>query len=98
VEGGHWFCRSLLLLHLVSQGSRPGWTFLQQLFGTPISTFFAVDLLISSVVFVRYLGHEAVRYSIGRQWLYLVALLTVGLSLASPLLLHVRESRPEART
>jgi hypothetical protein len=65
--------------------------FLQQLFGTQISTFFAVDLLLSSVVFVIYLRHEARRYSVDHGWLYLIALLTVGLSFALPLFLYVRE-------
>ena len=67
--------------------------FFQQLFATPISSFFAVDLLISCVVFVSYLRQEAARYSIGRRWPYLVVLLTVGLSCALPLFLFVRESR-----
>ena len=71
--------------------------FVRQLFGTPISTFFAVDLLISCVVFVRYLSQEAVRYSMKRQWIYLIALLTVGLSFALPLFLYVRESHLETR-
>jgi Terpene cyclase DEP1 len=70
-----------------------GKAFLQELFGTPISTFFAVDLLLSSVVFVRYLRQEASRYRINRWWLYLIALLTVGLSFALPLFLYVRETR-----
>lgn len=68
-----------------------GKAFLQQLFGTQISTFFAVDLLLSSLVFVIYLRHEARRYSIKHSWLYLIALLTVGLSFALPLFLYVRE-------
>lgn len=67
--------------------------FFQQLFATPISSFFAADLLISSVVFVFYLRREAARYNIGKRWLYLVVLLTVGLSCALPLFLYVRESR-----
>ncbi len=67
--------------------------FLQQLFATPISSFFAVDLLISCVVFVFYLRREAARYNIGKRWLYIAALLTVGLSCALPLFLYVRESR-----
>lgn len=66
--------------------------FVQQLLGTKISTFFAIDLLISSVVFVGYLRQEATRYSIGRSWLFLVPLLSVGLSFALPLFLYVRES------
>lgn len=71
--------------------------FVRQLFGTSISTFFAADLILSSLVFVRFLRQEAARYSIARWWLYLVALLTVGLSFALPLFLYVRESRLEAR-
>ena len=67
--------------------------FSKQLFGAPISSMFAVDLLISSVVFVFYLRREAARYNIGRRWLYIVVLLTVGLSCALPLFLYVRESR-----
>lgn len=70
--------------------------FVQQLFGTRISTFFAVDLLISSVVFMRYLHQEAGRNHIKHWWLYLIALLTVGLSFALPLFLYARESRLEA--
>lgn len=67
--------------------------FLQQLFATPISSMFAVDLFISSVVFLVYLRREAARYNIGKRWLYTVVLLTVGLSCALPLFLYVRESR-----
>lgn len=36
-----------------------GSAFLRQLFGTPIATFFAVDLLISCVVFVLFLRQES---------------------------------------
>jgi Ca2+/H+ antiporter len=68
-----------------------GRAFLQQLFGTRISSFFAVDLLLSSVVFVIYLRHETRRYSIKHWGLYLVALCAVGLSFALPLFLYVRE-------
>ena len=71
--------------------------FLQQLFGTHISTFFAVDLLLSCVVFVRYVGQEAGRYSMKRQWIYFIALLTVGLSFALPLFLYARESHLDTR-
>ena len=63
----------------------------QQLFATPISSFFAADLLISCVVFVVYLRQEAARYNMPRRWLYLAVLLTVGLSCALPLFLYARE-------
>ena len=68
-----------------------GRLFLKQLFGTPISTFFAVDLLLSCVVFARYLRQEAKRHSIKNAWLCMVALSTVGLSCALPLFLYLRE-------
>ena len=65
--------------------------FFKQLFGTPISTFFAVDLLLSCVVFVRYLNQEAQRYTMQKTWICIVALLGVGLSCALPLFLYLRE-------
>jgi len=87
----HYFFVSFLTAHGLD-----GKEFVRELFATRISTFFAVDLLLSCLVFVRYLRREAARYSIGRWWLYLLALLTVGLSFALPLFLYVRESRLEA--
>jgi len=90
--GPYYFFISFLMAHGLD-----GKAFVQQLFGTQISTFFAVDLLLSSVVFVRYLREEATHHAVGYWWLYLVALLTVGLSFALPLFLYVRESRFEAR-
>jgi hypothetical protein len=90
--GPYYFLISFLTAHGVD-----GKAFVQQLFGTKISTFFAVDLMVSSVVFLRYLGQEATRYSIEYRWVYVVALLTVGLSFALPLFLYVRESHLEAK-
>ena len=89
----YYFFISFLMAHGLD-----GKTFLQQLFGTRISTFFAVDLLLSSVVFVRFLRQEARRYAIARWWLYLLALLTVGLSFALPLFLYARASQLELNT
>lgn len=81
-----------LITFLLAQGL-DGRAFMQQLLGTRISTFFAVDLLLSSVVFVIFLRHEARRYSIKHWGLYLIALCAVGLSFALPLFLSVREDR-----
>jgi hypothetical protein len=89
----YWFFISFLTGH-GSDGSE----FIHQLFGTPISTFFALDLLLSAVVFVRYLRQEAARCSIRHSWIFVVALLTVGLSFALPLFLYVRESALEAKS
>ena len=89
----YYFFISFLTAHGLN-----GKAFVQQLFGTQISTFFAVDLLLSSLVFIRYLRQETTRYAIGGSWLFVIALLTVGLSFALPLFLYVRESHREART
>ena len=88
----YYFLISFLMMHGLDAR-----LFIQQLFGSPISTFFAVDLLISAVVFVFYVGHEAARYSMKHQWIYLIALCTVGLSFALPLFLYARESHLETR-
>jgi len=69
---------------------------LTQLFATPISTFFAVDLLISCVVFMRFLRQESERHAMKHQWVYWISLLTVGLSFALPLFLWAREGRLES--
>ena len=65
----------------------------QQLFGTPISTFFAVDLLITAVVFWVFLYQEARRLQMRRWWMYVIATLLVGPSFALPLFLYFRETR-----
>lgn len=71
--------------------------FLVQLFATPISTFFAVDLLLSCVVFIVFLKQEAERNAMKHQWIYWVLLLTVGLSFALPLFLWAREGHLKSR-
>jgi hypothetical protein len=64
-----------------------------QLFATPISTFFVVDLLITALVFWVFLYQEARRRQMKRWWVYLVATLLVGPSFALPLFLYFRETR-----
>ena len=81
---------SFLISFLVTQGL-DGRLFVKQLFGTPISAFFAVDLLLSCIVFVLYFRQEIKRHSIKHAWVCLVALFTIGLSCALPLFLYLRE-------
>ena len=80
LAGPYYFFISFLITHGVD-----GRAFIRQLFGTQISAFFALDLLLSSAVFVLYLRQEATRYSIRYWWLHLLALCVVGLSFALPL-------------
>jgi hypothetical protein len=69
----------------------------EQLFGTPISTFFAVDLIITAVVFWVFLYQEARRLQMQRRWVYIIATLLVGPSFALPLFLYFREPRLATR-
>ena len=66
---------------------------IQQLFATPISTFFAVDLLVTAVVFWIFLYQEARRLQMKHYWVYIIATLLVGPSFALPLFLYFRETR-----
>jgi len=74
-----------------------GKAFVEELFGTSISAFFATDLIISCLVFLIYLRQEAKRLSMRYSWVYVIALLTVGLSFALPLFLYVRENHINSR-
>jgi hypothetical protein len=67
----------------------------QQLFTNNISTFFAVDLVISILVFWIYMFIEANKLQMKNSWLYLLASLLVGLSFALPLFLYFREGHLE---
>jgi hypothetical protein len=60
-----------------------------------ISSFFAVDLIISAIVFWVFLYREAQRYHMGNRWVYVVTTLIIGPSFALPLFLYFRESRIE---
>src|SRR5262245_37035998 len=64
---------------------------LHQLFANDVSTFFAVDLIISVIVFWIYMVAEANKLQMKNWWLYVLASLAVGLSFALPLFLYFRE-------
>lgn len=86
-----------LISFIANYGLAPG-QFVAQLFGTPISAFFAIDLAISSIVFIIFLWTESSRLNMKHRWIYLLALFTVGLSFALPLFLWSRESHLEQLT
>ena len=65
----------------------------QQLFANDISSFFAVDLVISTIVFWIYMFAEANKLKMKNSWLYLLASMLVGLSFALPLFLYFRERK-----
>jgi hypothetical protein len=65
--------------------------FFRELFVNRISAFFGMDVLVSAVVLVVFMKVEGRRPPIGKRWLPIVALLLVGVSLALPLFLYLRE-------
>ena len=65
--------------------------FVTQLFSTPISAFFGVDVIVSSLVLWVFVFMEGRRLGMKHLWLYVAANLTVGVSLALPLFLYFRE-------
>jgi len=69
----------------------------QQLLANNISTFFAVDLIISIIVFWIYMIAEANTLQMKNWWLYILASLIVGLSFALPLFLYFRERQLESK-
>lgn len=64
-----------------------------QLFASDISTFFAVDVIISAVVLLVFVRRESQRCRMRNWWAYALATLVVGPSFALPLFLTFRESR-----
>lgn len=62
----------------------------EQLLVNSVSTFFAVDLLITAIVFWVWSHHEARKLGMKRWWLVVAATLTIGPSFALPAFLFVR--------
>ncbi len=67
-----------------------------QLFASDISTFFAVDLILTAIVFLVFSYSESHRLQMGNWWVYAVVTLAVGPSFALPLFFYFRERKAEA--
>lgn len=65
---------------------------LNYLFANPISAFFAVDLIITALVFLVFSRQEAQRYQMSNWWAYVLATVLIGPSFAFPIFLYFRES------
>lgn len=69
--------------------------FVDQLFSTPVSGFFAMDVIVSSVVLWVFVYVDGRRSGVTHLWAPIAANLAVGVSLGLPLFLYLRESRLE---
>ena len=65
--------------------------FVQQLFANRIGAFFGMDVLVSALALLFFVRFENSRFRIPGRWLPLIAVLAVGVSLALPLFLYLRE-------
>jgi Terpene cyclase DEP1 len=63
----------------------------RQLFANRISAFFGLDVLVSSAVLLVFMRVEGRQLHRRFRWLAIAALCTVGVSLALPLFLYLRE-------
>lgn len=72
--------------------------FVKALFVNQASGGFTADLVISSVVFWVWIAEDSKRHDIKHVWLFVALNLGIGLSLALPLYLAVRETRRARQT
>jgi hypothetical protein len=70
--------------------------FFEQLFQTPVSGFFGMDVIVSSLVLWVFVFAEGRKLRMKSLWLYIVCNLAVGVSLALPLFLFFRERKINA--
>ena len=63
----------------------------RQLFANRISAFFGLDVLVSSVVLLVFMRVEGRMLRVRFRWIPIVGLCAVGVSLALPLFLYLRE-------
>lgn len=66
--------------------------FVEQLFATPISGFFAMDVIVSAVTLWVLVAVEGKRAPMKYLWAPVVASLAVGVSLGLPMFLYLREA------
>lgn len=71
--------------------------FLRQLMATPVSAFFAADVVISSIALWAFIASERRKRPVRLWWLCIIANLGVGVSLALPLFLLLRHNSERAK-
>jgi Protein of unknown function DUF2834 len=72
--------------------------FARELFANRIGAFFGMDVIVSAVALLVFTRIESTRLGIRRRWLVVIAVLTVGVSLALPLFLYLRELELEGKS
>jgi hypothetical protein len=70
--------------------------FVQQLFATPVSAFFGLDVIVSSIVLWTLVFYDGRARRMKHLWAPIAANLAVGVSLGLPLFLYLRETQAGA--
>lgn len=70
----------------------------EQLFANSISSFFGVDVIVSTICLWLFVYFEGRRARVKNLWAPIVASLLVGISLGLPLFLYLRESSRTAES
>jgi hypothetical protein len=65
----------------------------RQMFASPVAAFFSLDVIVSSLVLWVFVFSEGRRLGMRNLWVYVLLNLAVGVSLALPLFLYVREGK-----
>ena len=63
----------------------------RQLLSNNITRFFTSGLLLASITFLYFMYIESKKHKIYTWWICVIAIFTMGLSLALPLFLYIRE-------
>jgi len=79
----------------VMENGLPLGLLMRQLFANRISAFFGLDVLVSSIVLLVFMRIEGQRLRVRFRWLPILGLCAVGVSLAFPLFLYLRERAME---
>lgn len=85
-----------LLVPFLSQHGLDWRLFLEQLFANRVSSSFAMDVIVSSVVLWVFVFVDGRRTGKRRLWAPIAANLAVGVSLGLPLFLYMRERQLKA--
>jgi hypothetical protein len=72
--------------------------FVAQLFANPVSGFFGMDVMVSSIALWIFVLVDGRRAGLRHLWAPIAANLTVGVSLGLPLFLYMRETPDKRRT
>lgn len=72
--------------------------FTHQLFANKVSSFFGMDVIVSSFALWIFVYAEGTRMKMRNLWIYVAANLLVGVSLGLPLFLMMRQSKLDQET